>query len=112
MARRLNATLPALVLCLAAAWLVADTFVIGRSVPVARAPTRMQMLAQNNLKTASPDGSAEFETGVANIVPGFMAFSFAAILTLTLLWGAFGEEPEKREYDTKPALNFELYAPR
>mmetsp|Transcript_7187 Transcript_7187/g.9827 ORF Transcript_7187/g.9827 Transcript_7187/m.9827 type:complete len:111 (-) Transcript_7187:66-398(-) len=110
MAKRSNARAVAVLFCIAAAWFVADAFVSGVAPSAGastRTVTRTQMMA-----SSPPAPQKPVEKQVADFVPAFMGISFLLILTFTFLWGAFGQEPEKREYDTKPALNFELYAPR
>mmetsp|Transcript_117851 Transcript_117851/g.165649 ORF Transcript_117851/g.165649 Transcript_117851/m.165649 type:complete len:110 (-) Transcript_117851:52-381(-) len=109
MARRSNASALALLLCLGVAWFATDAFVSGVT-PSARVSSRTEGRVQ--MMATPPAPEKPIENQVADFVPTFMGVSFLLILTFTFLWGAFGEEPEKREYDTKPALNFELYAPR
>mmetsp|Transcript_1823 Transcript_1823/g.4577 ORF Transcript_1823/g.4577 Transcript_1823/m.4577 type:complete len:111 (+) Transcript_1823:60-392(+) len=110
MARRSNSTVLAVVLCVVVACFAADAFVSGVT-PATRATSRTEGRVQM-MASSPPVPDKPVEKQVADFVPAFMGISFMLILTFTFLWGAFGQEPEKREYDTKPALNFELYAPR
>mmetsp|Transcript_56121 Transcript_56121/g.131392 ORF Transcript_56121/g.131392 Transcript_56121/m.131392 type:complete len:110 (+) Transcript_56121:62-391(+) len=109
MAKRSNASVLIVLLCLGAAWFATDAFVSGVA-PSARATSRTEGRVQ--MMASPPAPQQPVEKQVADFVPAFMGISFLLILTFTFLWGTFGQEPEKREYDTKPALNFELYAPR